>query len=96
MTYAELQRAVAATQSALRQLGVGVGDCVVGYLPNIGDLNLVGCEVTAAALQELTAVPIDGWKREVASFREYLQEFGARMPSELLQELAGVEERLHV
>ena len=37
VTYAELQRAVAATQSALRQLGVGVGDRVVGYLPNMAE-----------------------------------------------------------
>jgi phosphoenolpyruvate carboxykinase (GTP) len=75
---------------------VGAREAAIGYLPNTSDLNLVGCEVTAAALQELTAVPVDGWKRELASFREYLQEFGARMPDELLQELAGVEARLHV
>ncbi|MEP6763117.1 MAG: acetoacetate--CoA ligase [Gemmatimonadaceae bacterium] len=35
MSYAELQRKVAATQNALHSHGVAVGDRVVGYLPNI-------------------------------------------------------------
>jgi phosphoenolpyruvate carboxykinase (GTP) len=74
---------------------VGAREAAIGFLPHTGDLNLKGCDVTAAALQELTAVPVDGWKREVSSFREYLQEYGSHMPAELLQELAGVEARLN-
>ena len=35
LTYAELARQVAAVAGALRQMGVGRGDRVVGYLPNI-------------------------------------------------------------
>ncbi|MEP6779346.1 MAG: acetoacetate--CoA ligase [Gemmatimonadaceae bacterium] len=35
VTYRELQSRVAATQNALRNLGIGVGDRVVGYLPNV-------------------------------------------------------------
>ncbi len=74
---------------------VGARETAIGFLPHTGDLNLKGCEVSAAALQELTAVPVEGWQREVSSFREYLQEFGSHMPAELLQELSGVEARLN-
>src|SRR5207237_5460127 len=35
LTYAELARQVAWVAAALRQMGVGRGDRVVGYLPNI-------------------------------------------------------------
>ena len=37
VSYRELRRQVASVQDALRELGVRVGDCVVGYLPNIAE-----------------------------------------------------------
>ena len=74
---------------------VGARDTAIGYLPHVADLNLKGCDVKDAAMQELTAVPIDSWKREVAAFRDYLKEYGNRMPTELLSELGGVEARLN-
>jgi len=35
MTYAELYDSVARLAHSLREIGVGVGDCVVGYMPNL-------------------------------------------------------------
>jgi phosphoenolpyruvate carboxykinase (GTP) len=74
---------------------VGARDTAIGYLPNVADLNLKGCDVKDGALQELTAVPVDSWKREVSDFRDYLQEYGNRMPTELLSELDNVAARLN-
>jgi phosphoenolpyruvate carboxykinase (GTP) len=73
---------------------VGARETAIGYLPIAQDLNLQGCDVSNEAMQQLTAVPVDGWKREVTEFRGYLQEFGTRMPAELFSELANVEARL--
>jgi phosphoenolpyruvate carboxykinase (GTP) len=69
-------------------------DTAIGFLPNPGDLNLQGCDVSGGAMTELTAVPVAAWQNEVADFRKYLQEYGDRTPNELLAELTNVERRL--
>ncbi len=69
-------------------------DTAIGFLPRPGDLNLQGLNVPAAAVNELTSVDAAAWRREVADFRKYLQEFGDRTPKQLYAELDEVERRL--
>ncbi|HTW74233.1 MAG TPA: phosphoenolpyruvate carboxykinase (GTP) [Steroidobacteraceae bacterium] len=72
----------------------GAIDTPIGHMPRPGDLDTRGLEVTAEALAELCAVPAAAWREEVGQLRQYLQEFGTRLPSVLLTELAEVERRL--
>jgi phosphoenolpyruvate carboxykinase (GTP) len=73
---------------------VGARDSAIGYLPNPGDLNLEGVAVNESTMTELLAVVPDAWRKETAEMREYLKEFGARAPAEMLAELDAIEKRL--
>jgi phosphoenolpyruvate carboxykinase (GTP) len=69
-------------------------ESAIGYLPDPGDLNLAGVDVSAATMNELLAVHPGAWRNEVAEMREYLREFGDRAPAEMYAELDGIERRL--
>ncbi len=69
-------------------------DTPIGYMPRPGDLNTDGLDLPAAAMAELTAVPVAAWQREMADLRKYLAEFGERVPASMLAEIAEVERRL--
>jgi phosphoenolpyruvate carboxykinase (GTP) len=73
---------------------VGAVESAVGNLPKPKDLNLKGLTLDPAVLKELTSIDGAAWRREVGELKGYLEEFGARMPAELLNELAAVERRL--
>jgi phosphoenolpyruvate carboxykinase (GTP) len=73
---------------------VGAVDTAIGALPRPEDLNLGGVNIANGVMAELTHVDVPAWQREVADLRNYLQEYGARMPQELLAELAHVEQLL--
>ena len=44
-------------------------------------------------LAELTDVPREAWRQEVADMRQYLQGFGARLPAKLVSEIDDIERR---
>jgi len=73
---------------------VGAQDTPIGYLPNAQDLDLRGLDMEPASLQELLAVDTAAWRGEVKAIGEYLEEFGARAPQQLREELAAVKKRL--
>jgi phosphoenolpyruvate carboxykinase (GTP) len=73
---------------------VGARESAIGFLPNPGDLNLQGADVSEATMQELLTVAPDAWRKEVQEMREYLKEFGDRAPPEMTAELDGIEKRL--
>jgi phosphoenolpyruvate carboxykinase (GTP) len=73
---------------------VSAAETPIGLLPRAGDLNTAGLDISFEALDELTAVPKDAWRREMAELRDYLAEFGARLPPQLLGEISEVERRL--
>jgi phosphoenolpyruvate carboxykinase (GTP) len=73
---------------------VSAAETPIGLLPHAGDLNTAGLDISFEALDELTAVPKDAWRREMADLRRYLQEFGPRLPEQMLREVEGVERRL--
>jgi len=72
----------------------GAAETPIGYLPRPEDLNLAGLALDPAVLRELTSIDVAAWRREVRDLRGYLDEFGNRMPPELLGELTSVEQRL--
>ncbi len=72
----------------------GAQETPIGRLPRAQDLNIQGLNVAPEALEALLSVDSALWKHEVAEIRKYLEQYGSRLPSQLLQELAGTEDRL--
>jgi len=73
---------------------VGANETPIGNLPNTGDLNLQGLDVSADALKQLLAVEPGLWKKEVAEVGKYLEQYGSRLPAEMVAQLKETEKRL--
>ncbi len=69
-------------------------DTPIGHMPQLGDINTAGLDISRAALEELIAVPHAAWRQEVADLRTYLHSFGPRLPATLISELDAIERRL--
>jgi phosphoenolpyruvate carboxykinase (GTP) len=72
----------------------GATETPIGRLPRPEDIDTKGLNVGAEALQALLSVDPTSWKKEAADMRAYFEQFGARMPSDLLEELKGLESRV--
>jgi phosphoenolpyruvate carboxykinase (GTP) len=70
-------------------------DTAIGHLPNSGDLDLQGLDVSPGALDELLTVNPKLWQEEFAGIDKYLGEFGDRVPPSLRQELKEALARVH-
>jgi phosphoenolpyruvate carboxykinase (GTP) len=73
---------------------VGAVDTPIGNMPRPGDINTAGLDISAAALSELTAVPVAAWRKEIASFRQYLLDYGSHLPPTMLAQVDEVARRL--
>jgi phosphoenolpyruvate carboxykinase (GTP) len=73
---------------------VGALDTPIGNMPQPGDLNTAGLDISPEALSELTAVPNAAWRKEIASFRQYLLEYGSHLPGAMLAQADEVARRL--
>jgi phosphoenolpyruvate carboxykinase (GTP) len=67
----------------------------VGIVPRYGELNTVGIDVDQSTLDELLEIDSEAWTKEVESIQEFFEEFGERMPKQLLDELAKLESRVN-
>jgi phosphoenolpyruvate carboxykinase (GTP) len=70
-------------------------DSPIGFLPRAEDLNVSGLSINSEALHELLTVDRTLWRKETADMRQYLKQYGERLPAALLDQLAGVESRLN-
>jgi len=73
---------------------VGAKETPIGNLPHADDLNLQGLDVSADALKQLLAVEPGLWKKEVAEVGKYLEQYGSRLPAEMVAQLKETERRL--
>ncbi|HEY6455460.1 MAG TPA: phosphoenolpyruvate carboxykinase (GTP) [Steroidobacteraceae bacterium] len=69
-------------------------ESAIGLMPRPGDIDTAGLDVTPDALAELTAVPNAAWRKEIASLRQYLLEFGSRLPGTMLAQIDEIARRL--
>jgi phosphoenolpyruvate carboxykinase (GTP) len=69
-------------------------DTPIGRLPKASDLDLKGLDVSAADMEKLLTVDVDGWLAEIPSIREHFAKFGSHLPEALNQEVAKLEQRL--
>jgi phosphoenolpyruvate carboxykinase (GTP) len=72
----------------------GALDTPIGFIPRPGDIDTKGMTIDQATLAELSAIPNDAWRQEMAEFRKYLQGYGSRLPAKLVAEVDEVERRL--
>ncbi|MBO7327602.1 MAG: phosphoenolpyruvate carboxykinase (GTP), partial [Lentisphaeria bacterium] len=80
-----------------RCAGTGAAnETAIGFLPTTDAIDITGLEgeVSAADLEELLKVDVDGWKNELAMIKEHYAKFGDRLPQELLKQLEALEARL--
>ena len=61
----------------------GADETPIGYLPRAGDIDLKGLDVSPEVMRELLAVDRGGWLKAAAGQREFFQQFGDRLPSEI-------------
>lgn len=67
----------------------------IGYEPKPEDINIDGLDdVDLDIMKELLDVDVALWKEEAAGIHEFYKKFGDRLPSELMDELGKLEERL--
>jgi phosphoenolpyruvate carboxykinase (GTP) len=66
----------------------------IGYMPRPNDLHTEDLDLVPGALEELSSVPTDAWRKEIAEFRTYLQGYGSHLPAALVSEVDEVEKRL--
>jgi phosphoenolpyruvate carboxykinase (GTP) len=75
----------------------GTGEAVktpIGYLPAKGAIDTTGLNVSEADMDELLHVYKDEWLSEVASIRKHYENYGDKLPKELMEQLDALEARL--
>ena len=68
----------------------------LGYEPKPEDINIEGLDdITLDTLKGLLDVDVNLWKEEVAGIKEFYAKFGDKLPAELNNQLAALEDRLN-
>ena len=68
----------------------------IGLLPPVGEggIDTQGLDVSAADMEQLLAVDVEGWQQQLKQISEHYAKFGSRRPAELDAQLAELERRL--
>jgi phosphoenolpyruvate carboxykinase (GTP) len=74
--------------------GAAAVDTPIGYVPTAESLDLRGLSIDREALNTLLSVNPTAWRQELDAIGKYLDEFGARLPQRLRDELDRVRNRL--
>jgi len=64
----------------------------IGYLPT--KIDTAGLDISEKDIASLLAVDKEAWKKEAAEMRNYLKQFGDRVPKGITHELDSLEKRL--
>jgi len=74
--------------------GASAKETPIGHVPTEGAIPTDGLDLSAEDLAELLRVDADEWRAEVPSIEEHYAQFGAKLPSELSDQLKALGERL--
>jgi len=55
----------------------------IGFLPNAADIDITGLDIDQDDLRELLTVDNEAWREEMATLRDYLEEYGNRVTEQL-------------
>jgi phosphoenolpyruvate carboxykinase (GTP) len=72
-------------------------DTPIGLMPVAGEggIDTDGLDVSPETLAALLEVDTEGWLTQLPQMREHLSKFGDKLPSELTEQLDGLEQRLN-
>jgi phosphoenolpyruvate carboxykinase (GTP) len=73
---------------------VGANETAIGNLPHAADLNTQGLGVSSTDLAQLLSADPALWRKEMAEVGKYLEQYGKRLPAEMLAQLKATEARL--
>ena len=65
-----------------------------GYEPKPEDINIEGLDIDLDTVKGLLNVDVELWKEEAKGIHEFYAKFGDKLPEELKNQLAALEERL--
>ncbi|MDZ8120461.1 phosphoenolpyruvate carboxykinase (GTP) [Pontiella agarivorans] len=74
---------------------VGARETAIGLMPEDGDINLDGLDLSADAWEKLMKVDKDAYKATVADARAYLAKLGDKLPAKMTEQLDKLEARLN-
>jgi phosphoenolpyruvate carboxykinase (GTP) len=66
----------------------------IGRIPEVADLDTSGLDMSAADVEALLSVDIEGWLAEVPLIKEHFAQFGSHLPEGLNTEVKALEQRL--
>ncbi|MCI8331771.1 MAG: phosphoenolpyruvate carboxykinase (GTP) [Clostridiales bacterium] len=69
-------------------------DTAIGFIPKAEDINIEGLDIGLDTMKELLKVDTQSWKEDVENIKAFYKEIGDRVPAELYDELAKLEENL--
>lgn len=69
-------------------------DSTIGYLPTKGAINLAGLDTTTDQMDELNSIDSHEWIAEVKKAREFFNNFGDRLPTEISRQLDNLQGKL--
>lgn len=75
----------------------GEGEAVktdIGYMPTADAIDTEGLDIAKEALESILDVNKDEWLKEVESIKEHYKNYGPKLPKELQNQLAALEQRL--
>ena len=73
---------------------VDADETVVGYTARAEDLDLEGLDTPIEDVREALTADPELWKEDVADSRTYLEGLGSRVPQEIFDQLAKLDERI--
>ena len=74
---------------------VGSRETPIGLMPVAGEFTLDGLNLPAENWEELMKVDVAAYKATLANIKEYLAEFGDRLPEKMKRQVAALEARLN-
>ncbi|HEX9615364.1 MAG TPA: phosphoenolpyruvate carboxykinase (GTP) [Bacteroidota bacterium] len=72
----------------------GSRETPIGYVPSEGSLDLHNLNVTPDQVRELTAFDREGWLNEADSMTTFFEQFGDRLPEEILRQHRQLKDHL--
>jgi phosphoenolpyruvate carboxykinase (GTP) len=69
----------------------GARETPIGFVPEKGSLDTTGLQISEETLTKLCEVNREEWKGELADARNFLNQFGARMPKEIWDDFQALE-----
>jgi phosphoenolpyruvate carboxykinase (GTP) len=68
----------------------------IGLVPPLGEggIDTEGLDVSPETMAKLLEVETDGWLAQLPQMKQHLETLGDKLPAELSEQLAGLEQRL--